>query len=99
MSESRLVKKIKKKLTTTVGGFWVKLHGGLFQVVGLPDLVGCVRGRFVGIEVKVPSKLHKVTPRQQFILDMITEAGGLAFVTDSVDTAVKRVRRWLREPL
>lgn len=97
MKEKVLVKKIRKKLVATFGGFWVKLHGGLFQAVGLPDLIGCVRGRFIGIEVKVPGKLHNVTARQQYILDAITEAGGLAFATDSVADALKRVRQWLRK--
>lgn len=97
MKEKDLVKKIKKRLAKTVGGFWFKVHGGLFQMAGLPDLIGCVRGRFIGVEVKLPGKLHKLTKRQSRILKLIRKAGGLAFVTDSVPDTVKRVKRWLRE--
>ena len=86
---------MKKKLAQTFGGFWVKIHGGLFQLAGLPDLIGCVRGRFIGIEVKKPGKRGTLTERQAHILGLITKAGGLAFVTDSVADAVKRVKHWL----
>ena len=95
MKEKFLVKKLRKKLEGTVGGFWFKSHGGPFQLVGLPDLIGCVEGLFIGIEVKQLGKLGKVTARQQFVLGLITKAGGLAFVTDDVLTAVKKVKRWL----
>ncbi len=98
MKEKPLVKKLKKKLGEEVGGFWVKIHGGLFQFTGLPDLIGCVKGKFIAIEAKAPGRLDNVTPRQQFVLDAITKAGGLAFAADDVATALKRVRRWLREP-
>lgn len=99
MRESDLVKKGKAALKRELGGFWVKLHGGLFQTVGLPDLVGCVRGRFVGIEWKVPGRKQTLTERQRFVLDQITAAGGLAFVADNAEDAVRRVRRWLHKPL
>lgn len=99
MKERDLVKKGLAALKREFGGFWVKLHGGLFQTVGLPDTVGCVRGRFIGIEWKAPGRLHKLTDRQQYVLDAIEGAGGLAFVTDDVTDAVQRVRRWLRKPL
>ena len=62
--ESRLQSKIRKALEDKVGGFWFKMHGSLFQMVGLPDLIGCVEGLFFGLEVKTdkgrPSKTQLV---------------------------------------
>lgn len=45
---------------------------------GIPDYLGCVRGRFVALELKIetgrPAKL------QEFIIDKINSAGGYARV-------------------
>lgn len=46
------------------------------------DILVCLRGRFVGIEAKVPGK-HP-TARQLQTLKEITDAGGVAFWTDSL---------------
>ncbi|QLH52766.1 MAG: hypothetical protein CH6_0069 [Candidatus Kapaibacterium sp.] len=45
---------------------------------GVPDLLCCIRGRFIGIEVK--SKQNKPTPLQEFNLRKITQAGGVGVV-------------------
>lgn len=99
MSEKTFVKKLKKRLAKEFGGFWFKVHGGPFQLAGLPDLIGCVRGRFIGIECKAPGKMKTLTELQVKMLSIIRKAGGLGFATDNIDKAVSRVRRWLREPL
>ena len=51
--------------------------------VSTVDILCCIAGRFVGIEVKVPGK--KPTPRQAFNLKAIDAAGGVAFWTDSLE--------------
>src|SRR6266576_3619015 len=43
------------------------------------DLLCCIKGRFVGIEVKVPGK--KPTVRQEHTIAAIIKAGGVAFWT------------------
>lgn len=96
MLESSLVKRIKKKLQTEIHGLYVKIHGGPFQTAGLPDLIGCVRGRFVGIEVKCPGKEKNLTPRQALILQSIRDAGGIAFVATDPQEAVNKLRRYLQ---
>ena len=45
--------------------------------VATVDVLACVKGRFVGIEVKVPGKVP--TPRQMIALSEIERAGGVAF--------------------
>lgn len=44
---------------------------------GVPDIIVCLGGRFVGIEVKRPGKVP--TPIQVRRMDEIRAAGGLAF--------------------
>lgn len=36
------------------GAWWFKVHGSAYQAAGIPDLIGCDRGRLFGIEVKEP---------------------------------------------
>lgn len=97
-SEEAIVKKIRKALQGSVGGFWFKVHGGPFQMAGLPDLLGCVQGRFIGIEVKRPSRMTNVSPIQQRMIQKINLNGGLAFVSCDPDTAVEEVNRFLSTP-
>jgi hypothetical protein len=47
------------------------------------DILCCIQGRFIGIEVKVPG--GKPTVRQMFTIKAIREAGGEAFWTDSLE--------------
>jgi Holliday junction resolvase len=69
------------------GAFAEKIHGGPLQGRGLPDIVACYRGRFIGIEVKRPGE--KPTPLQSHVLGEILKAGGAAFVLTSADEVDK----------
>lgn len=57
---------------------------------GCPDLIVCLSGRFVAVEVKRPGE--KPTDKQTAALDAIRRAGGLAFVARSVDDVEKALR-------
>ena len=89
MLEKEIVNAIKKALTKK-GAWVVKTHGSL-HIAGLPDLIVCYEGRFIGIEVKRPETLNTVTPRQQAVLDRINAAGGTAFVATSVEEALRGI--------
>lgn len=85
--ESVLVTKILKKLRADrPEAFFVKIPGTRFNA-GMPDIVGCVDGRFVAIEVKRPDTSYGLTKRQVVILAMILRAGGRAGVARSVEDA------------
>lgn len=64
------------------GVFVFKVHGSEFMPAGLPDLVCCVKGRFVGIEVKTPD--GEVSAIQSFRHRAIREAGGTVIVATCV---------------
>lgn len=78
--EAPITKKIMKKLKE-MGVFRYKTHGAIDQQRGLPDIIVCHHGYFVGIEVKVPGK--SATPLQALTIKQIQQAGGIAGVVHS----------------
>lgn len=81
--EGKLVVKIKVLLDER-GAFFFKVHAGeeSFQVFGLPDIICCYNGRFVGLEVKTDR--GRLRPKQKLTLTRIRKAGGVAAVVRSV---------------
>ena len=57
---------------------------------GSPDLIACVRGRFVALEVKLPGQSPR--PDQKAFLEAIRASGGEAYVVTSVDEALEALR-------
>lgn len=88
--ESRLQRRIQDHLKRTYGPriFVFKVWGSEHMMAGLPDLIGCYKGHFFGLEVKVPSARTNVSRRQQYVHDLIRRAGGLARVITSPEEAV-----------
>lgn len=70
-------------LIKQVGGCNFKIHGGdnPFQAVGIPDLLCCIEGWFVGVEVKMPGE--PLRPAQVVALAEIYRAGGVAAVVET----------------
>lgn len=94
--ETLLHGRIKKRLLEEWPGSWlVKIHGGPFQAAGIPDLVGCIEGRFVGLEVKLPDDSSQATPLQSRTLAGIRRAGGLGAVVRGPAEAVGVVLEYL----
>lgn len=76
---NRIVRELKAR------GHWVmKVHGSPLQVRGVPDLLACVRGRFVALEVKDPHG-DPPTALQLYTIDQIRAAGGIAAVVTSLE--------------
>jgi len=84
MKESVLTRRILRELKRR-GGWWIKIHGSASQTTGIPDIIGCYRGRFIGIEIKLPNRRSKLTKRQRFILKRIITQGGYARVIRSTE--------------
>lgn len=82
MKEADLSKKIALKMRQR--GCWaVKIAGGPRQGAGLPDIIGCYLGVFLGLEVKLPGKENTVTVLQQARLDAIEAADGVGRMVTS----------------
>lgn len=60
-----------------------KIHGGPTMMAGLPDLIACVNGQFIGIEVKQPGQKPSVV--QEFVHRKIRKAGGDVIVATCLD--------------
>ena len=60
-----------------------KTKGGIYGTIGLPDLVICINGKFVGLELK--SKIGKVSLQQYKNGAKITENKGIFAVIDDYD--------------
>lgn len=84
--ESSITKSIITTLKKLKRIWMVKTHGGLMQAAGLPDIMGCYMGRFFALEVKRPGE--KPTRLQQFVLEAISFAGGIAKVVFSAADAL-----------
>lgn len=87
-SESALTKKIKDYLKSK-GAYVEKIFGGGFQAGGIPDILACYRSRFIGIEVKTPTGHGKASDLQKLKVREIRKAGGIAFITDSLEDVKK----------
>lgn len=74
---------IKNYLDKLPKCWYFKVHGGPFQIPGIPDIVGCYWGLFFGFEVKKDKK-QKPSRIQAFIMQKIRKAGGIAEVVYSV---------------
>lgn len=60
------------------GGWYVKFFANKMTKSGIPDILACIDGYFVGIEIK--SKHGKPSDLQIRSIKKIREAGGFAFV-------------------
>lgn len=77
--ESRISRSILTEVRKA-GAFAFKVHGSPMMMVGLPDIVACVDGRFVCFETKTPEKRKNVSKAQARIHELIRRAGGIAVV-------------------
>jgi predicted RecB family endonuclease len=89
-AESGLRTRIVKALNQYSGVWFVIWQDG-HQEKGMPDIIGCYQGKFYGIEVKLPGKLHTVTKRQAYVIKKINDSGGRATVVTTVQEAMSFV--------
>lgn len=85
MNESQLKTKALAWLRAQPETWVVKIHGGPMGSAGVPDLLCCVRGAFLAIELKSPTSTGKPTPSQAVVGTRIRAAGGLWLVARSLD--------------
>ena len=95
-AEKLFENKIKKQLEEH-GAYYVKFFANAFTKSGVPDILACVNGYFIGIEVKAqngrPSELQLHNIRK------IKDAGGFAFVLypSAYDDFIKFIEGLQRE--
>lgn len=92
--ESKLSRKIMDRLRLE-NYFCFKVHGSEYMMAGLPDIIVCANGQFIGLETKMPSDRGNVSPVQRLVHSKIINAGGEAKVVCSPQEALNVVNEWL----
>lgn len=73
MYETKIKRYLKER-----GCYEVKYHGNAYSTNGTPDVLACVNGYFLAIEVKAPN--GKPSELQIEKIEQIRKAGGFAYV-------------------
>ena len=94
-AETSLQERIQKFIVKS-GGYVIKQHGDMISEPGVPDLLVCYRGIFIGLEVKVDNNVP--SKRQGIHCRRIWNAGGIAAIVRSVDEVhclLLFINRWI----
>ena len=86
--------KVKKKVVAqlkALGAYYFYPVTGGYGASGVPDIVGCYKGKFFAIECKAGK--NKPTPLQQKNIDAITAQGGAALVVNEEN--MNEVTEWI----
>ena len=78
-SEAEIVRSIMRNLNSIDGVFCFRTHGNSFSVRGIPDIIGCAKGRFFAIEAKKSAKNHP-SKAQEYILHKLLLSGAKTYV-------------------
>lgn len=89
------VKAAVKKLLDEMGIYhFSPVQNGMGRA-GIPDIIGCFRGRFLGIECKAGK--GKTTALQDLELEKIRQAKGFAYVVNETNLQdLKELLIWMR---
>lgn len=92
--EAKVKAKVKKILNDLGAYHFFPMTGG-FGHSGIPDVIACLQGRFIGIECK--TRGNKPTALQLDQLEKIRSHGGLALVVneDSLEQLKEVIEKWV----
>lgn len=96
MREKTVEDKIKDYLFSK-NIYYFKVHGSKFMPAGIPDIVCCVNGSFLGIEVKRPGAKNEQSPQQKIHENNIKKSGGTYLLVDSLAEVVTYVESITKE--
>jgi Holliday junction resolvase len=80
MTPEAKVKRVVTRHLKDLGAYYFYPVTGGYGGSGVPDIVGCYKGRFFGIECKAGK--NTPTPLQKKNLESIAESGGIALVVN-----------------
>ncbi|WP_078682712.1 VRR-NUC domain-containing protein [Clostridium sp. USBA 49] len=78
MTEKQFQTKVIRYLKSLPNTWFFKMWGGGFQRSGIPDLICCINGVFVAIELK--EEKGKPTELQKLNIKNINAAGGIGII-------------------
>lgn len=78
MAQEKIFEEKIKRYLKERGAYRVKYHGNYYSENGTPDILSCINGYFLAIEVKAAD--GKPSPLQLVKIEEIRKAGGFAYV-------------------
>lgn len=81
-SETKLQRKVQDYLKS-IGAYEFKVHGSVYMKAGIPDIIACYKGLFIGIECKVGK--NKMSDLQISHKHQIEKAGGIHILAYSLE--------------
>ena len=78
MKESAFQKKVIAFIKSLPRTWIVNIWGGGFMKAGIPDLLICINGKFMALELKREGGV--VSPLQERNIRLINEAGGIGII-------------------
>lgn len=78
LAQEKMFENKVKKFLEVNGAWYVKFFANSYTKSGIPDILACVNGYFVGIEVKAQN--GKPSELQLYNIQKIRDAGGFAIV-------------------
>jgi Holliday junction resolvase len=90
MREKTVENEIKDYLFRN-GVYYFKVHGSKFMPSGIPDIICCLNGSFLGIEVKRPGAKNEQSEQQKVHERNIIKSGGTYLLVDSLEEVVNYV--------
>lgn len=103
-NETQATKRITRAIKEKYPDAWIlKVHGGGYQSAGVPDLLVCVDGKLIGLEVKHrkpgESEEHargRASALQLAEIEKLQRAGAVAAVVLNEEEALEEVARALQ---
>jgi hypothetical protein len=89
--ETRFKMRVQKRLSKITDCWHFKNVAG--SVVGIPDIIGSIRGVFFAFELKIPP--NKATKMQEYHIRLIKRSGGFAAVVTprNLDQTLKELEK------
>lgn len=81
--EKEFENKVKAFLDTIPYTWYFKHWAGPYSKLGIPDIIGCMNGRFFAIEVKAPN--GKPSALQLRVINLIRAARGIGYILYPTD--------------
>lgn len=78
------------------GIYHFKVHGSKFMPAGIADIISCVNGRFVGIEVKRPGAKNEQSEQQKVHERNVKKSGGIYILADCLQDVIDVVEPLLK---
>ena len=85
-NETKLQREVQKYLRS-LGCYEFKVHGSQYMRAGIPDIICCYKGLFIGIETKVGK--NKMSELQKIHKEEILKAGGIHILAYNLDDVKK----------